>query len=288
MTNKIYCDEIPDDISTEKYIYRKTNTWGKWLEIKNQLNYKKLELKIDNYDHELLKRDTLSALDIFKFRGWNSDTGQSTVYGGLSLVSNPYLQDDVDPESSTLGATKNSRSEYFYNHTSNYKKLKNSYFDTYGFTEKTAIYNYGYIKEFLDSKFQRTIIRSRLAVMKPHKPTLQLSELQWHRDEYICQNLRINIPISTSPEYGFEMLNEKVYHLEEGKAYTWDTNIPHRVLLTDNTTADRIHFVIGISPWFDYDKDNRCWIQNEYWGKHPFQMLMDGEILSDVKILKAE
>ena len=43
------------------------------------------------------------------------------------------------------------------------------------------------------------------------------------------------------------------YRLAVGRAYTWDTNRPHRVFCRGGTTATRIHLVLGIAPWFDHD-----------------------------------
>ena len=284
----IHRDEIPEDIQTEKYIFRKTGSYQKWEEIKNQVKWRKVEMKLHDTDFVRLRKDTLEVLDQLKFRGWNSVKGPSEIYGGLSFVCNPRHKDGIDPDESTLGAPKNARDQFFWNQTSNYNQLKDTYFDSYGFTKRTTLANYGYIKEFLDSKVKRTMIRSRLGVLKNHVPDSSLAELNWHRDEIICQNIRINIPITTSPEYMFEMEGNDVYHLELGKVYTWDTNIAHRVLLTNPAPIDRVHFVLGFSPWFDYDENNQCWVSNEFWGKHPFQMLIDGDVFSGLEILKAE
>jgi len=287
MVVKIYRDEVPDDITTENYIFNKTKSYDKWLEIKDQVPLRKIEFKLENYNKEALTRDTLAALDEYKFRGWKTKFANSPVYGGLSFVYNKYHQDDMDPEGSTLGTPKNTGSEFFYAQTGTHAKLKDSYFDTYGFVDKTRLYNYGYIKEFLDTKSIRSLTRSRLAVLKNHTPNKFQSDLNWHRDEIICVNLRINIPIVTAPEFAFQMEKEQPYHLNIDHAYTWDTNVPHRAVLLNKSSIDRVHYVLGYSPWFDYDEDNRCWIQNDYWGKHPFQMVLDGEIFKDLTVVES-
>jgi len=49
-----------------------------------------------------------------------------------------------------------------------------------------------------------------------------------------------------------------------------------------NTTNTRTHLVIGVSPWYDYNSKNNTWSQNEFFGnKHPFDMLLDGDIISN-------
>lgn len=286
MVIKIYRDEVPDNVLTENYIFTKTKSYDKWLEIKDSMPYRKFIFKLQNYNHELLAKDTLAALDQYKFRGWQTKFAESKIYGGLSFVYNKHHQDGMDPEGSTLGTPKNTNTEFFYKSMDHHEKLKDSYFDTYGFVDKTSLYNYGYIKTFLEEKSLRSLTRSRLAVMKNHLPNKFTSDLTWHRDEIVCVNLRLNIPITTAPEYMFQMEGGEPYHLDVGNIYSWDTNIPHRPVLFNESNSDRANFVLGYSPWFDYDEENRCWVQNDYWGKHPFQMLLDGEIFKDISLLE--
>jgi len=284
MTIKIYLDEVKD-IPVDRYIATKTGSKEKWEQIRKEIPSNKVEMFIRDYDHEKLAQSTSEALETIGFRGWvSSDLAKANnKYGGLSFVYNPYHQDDMDKEGSTLGTPKNKMSQFYYGHTENTKELKNSYFDTYGFTEKTKLYNTGYVKEFLDTRCKRSMIRSRLAVIKagPRNPLFET--FAWHRDEDIYLNLRVNIPITTEEPYVFQIMGEKPYHLELGKAYSWDTGLGHRVYHTKETTVDRINFVLGFSPWFDFDSENQCWVQNDFWGKHPFQMLVDGDIMSGLE-----
>jgi hypothetical protein len=284
---KIYIDEIPPEESTDGYIMRVTNSREKWQRIKNEITVNKLEFLIKDYQHSLLEKDTIAALTELKFRGWVRKDGggleSNSKYGGLSFVYNPNHIDNVDPENSTLGTPRNEMSEFYDYNTKNTPLLKNSYLDTYAFTEKTELSNYGYIKDFLGDRCQRTLIRSRLGVIKGGFPDARFDKLSWHRDEAIYINLRLNIPITTEPGYIFQMNEEDPYHLDVGKAYTWNTSIPHRAFQKGITTEDRVHFVLGFSPWFDFDKENRCWVKNDFWGKHPFQMMLDGDIFKGLE-----
>jgi hypothetical protein len=287
MTIKIYLDDVKD-IPVDRHILFNTNSKEKWEQIKKDIPANKIEMFIKDYDQDKLVADTKKALDEIGFRAWaSSDLGKmNNKYGGLSFVYNPEHQDNIDKDGGTLGTPQNKITQFYDYNTVNVKNTKNSYLDTYGFTEKTRLYNYGYVKEFLDSRCKRTMIRSRLGVITAGKQNPVFDTLSWHRDEDIFLNLRINIPITTESNYLFQMIGEKPYHLELGKAYSWDTGMGHRVYHQGETTVDRINFVLGFSPWFDFDKENRCWIQNEFWGKHPFQMLMDGEILSGLELCK--
>jgi hypothetical protein len=72
---------------------------------------------------------------------------------------------------------------------------------------------------------------------------------------------RINIPLQTSAEHvlqinGKDEYNNKLImtkHLEVGKAYIWNTRIPHRITTTTSCTTERIHLVLGFGTWIDYN-----------------------------------
>ena len=288
MQDKIYLDEIPHNHAVDRYIMDVTGSKEKWLAVKHSLVKNKAKLKILDYNHEARSADTLEAIQRFGFHGWtNKSILQPNIskYGGLSFVYNPKHLDEMDKNSSTLGTSRNTIDQFYDYNTTNTPNLKNSYLDTYSFTENTDLRNFGYIKDFLDSRSKRTLIRSRLGVIKAGNPNFKFNEYAWHRDEQICVNIRINIPIVTELDYLFQLRDEEPYHLETGYAYTWDTTHPHRVYHFAETTKDRIHFVLGYSPWFDFDKENQCWIKNEFWGKHPIQMVMDGDIFSGLELV---
>jgi hypothetical protein len=282
---KIYVDEIPDTETVDRYITKKTKSDEKWYSVQRQFKSTSLEFKIDNYDPIQLAANTLEALDKFGFSGWQTKQSTITRYGGLSFAANPNHADHNDIKSSTLGTVAIDNVDFYDPATTTQKILKHTYYDSWGFTQPTELHEYKYIGEFLQGRAQRTLIRSRLAVMKAGVWTDDMNKFAWHRDEPIYLNLRINIPITTSPEYLFQIEDGDPVHLSVGNAYTWNTRMPHRVFQSKTSTQDRIHFVLGYSPWFDYDSENRCWVQNDFWGKHPFQMLIDGDIFSGLKFL---
>ena len=284
---KIYVDEIPEEQAIDRYLMATFNGREKWLAVRSKFSSHKLKFKVLDYDHNLLETDTKAALAKYGFHTWTHEKSDKkpTKYGGLSFVYNPHHIDGMNPAASTLGTQRNNIGQFYDYNTTNTPKLKNSYLDTYSFVEKTELSNFGYIKDFLDSRCKRTLVRSRLGVIKAGLPNPGFNEYAWHRDEQICVNLRINIPIVTEPNYLFQMKGEEPYHLDVGYAYTWDTTIPHRVYHNTNTFEDRIHFVLGFSPWFDYDRENRCWTKNDFFGKHPFQMVIDGDIFTGLEVV---
>ena len=283
--HKIYVDEIPETETVDRYISRLTKSDEKWYMVSRQYKETTLEFKILDYDHDKLTQSTLEALDTFGFNGWQTKDSTNSRYGGLSFVSNPNHINNDSNTSNTLGTVAIDAHDYYDPSKSKDKILKNTYYDSWGFTQPSELASFKYIGKFLQGRQKRTLIRSRLAVMKAGHWNSEMTRLAWHRDEPIYQNLRINIPITTTPEYMFQLEDKDPEHLKIGHAYTWDTRRPHGVFQTGETTVDRVHFVLGYNPWFDYDPINKCWVQNDFWGKHPFQMLIDGDIFTGIELV---
>ena len=252
-------------------------------------NTEKIELALADVDLASLRQSILDIIDERGFVGWQHKDGQSRTYGGFSLTYNPDHQDGMDPHVSSIGTPKNLRTEFFWNATERHERLKHSYFDTYGFRRRTPASQHGYLGEFLNG-FTRPLVRSRVGIIPGENvdasnPLYQKNE-GWHRDEPVFENLRINIPLQTDEQYVFQMQGDSPYHLEVGKAYSWDTNRPHRVFARGPTRTMRIHLVLGFSPWFDYCETSDSWSPNEFFGKlHPFDMLTEGCFSRHLKLV---
>ena len=242
----------------------------------------KLELKLVDVDVAALLASVLDIVRTRGFSGWRHKDGESERYGGFSLTYNPDHQDGLDPHVSTIGTPKNAPNEFFWNTTGAHQTPKHSYFDTYGFRARTPASREGALGDFLDT-FRRSMVRSRVGIIvgKNIDPTDQTyrDNAGWHRDELVFENVRVNIPLQTDENFVFQMENEKPYHLDVGKAYTWDTNRPHRVFAIGPSSTTRIHLVLGFSPWFDYDAATDMWVQNEFFGRvHPFEIVASGAL----------
>ena len=262
----------------------KTSTVDSWLYRVTKMNsnlvdtdIKNISIKL-NYDLDSLQSSVAEVMHKYKPIGWQTNTKNTNYYKSLSLRSNPNHQDNLNENYSSVGTPKNNPGEFFYSQTHKHSYLKDSYYDTYGFIHPTPCSLEGELGNFL-SNIKRTIIRSRISTIvaseQPKDP-----RAGWHRDEEIFINLRLNIPITTSNEFYFEMENEQPYNLELGNLYSWDTNIAHRVFASEHTENTRTNLIIGCSPWLDYIPEKQAWIKNEFFGKkHPFEMLLDGDIL---------
>ncbi len=247
----------------------------------NRVPAKNNNVEIDlNLDSNVLEQSVNSILQTYNPKGWQTKTQTVDFYKSISLTSNPNHQDGIDETVSSIGTPKNEMGEFYYNQTHRHKYLKDSYYDTFGFTKLTPAAKTGELGNLI-SKIKRTIVRSRISTIVGETVPIDNTS-GWHRDETVFINLRLNIPITTSDEFFFEMKDVKPYNLKVGKLYSWDTDLPHRVSSSINTTNTRTHLVIGVSPWYDYNSKNNTWSQNEFFGnKHPFDMLLDGDIISN-------
>ena len=167
-------------------------------------------------------------------------------------------------------------------------RQKGDYYDTYGFRRLTPAATHGALGVLLRG-FLLSPVRSRLSVIGANRSEASQHNFGWHRDESIFQNLRINIPVWTAPEYLLEIETRQLeiptspsptcetHHLACGQAYSWDTNQPHRVFARSLTPQSRCHLVVGLSPWFDYDPVADSWVPNAYFGEvHPHDLVAKG------------
>ncbi len=248
----------------------------------------RLELDLPGVELDRLRDAVVEVLALEGFRGWRHRDGESRTYGGLSLTWNPDHQERPDPHAATLGTPRNARSEFFWRSLEHHRDVRHSYFDTYGFRRRTPASRHGYLGEFLD-RFARPLVRSRIGVIPgeavdPDDAVYRETE-GWHRDEPVFENLRLNVPLETDDIFVFEMEGEPPRHLSVGRAYSWDTHRPHRVLCRGRTRTTRIHLVLGFAPWFDYAPALDAWRPNSYFGRmHPFDMLAEGLIGPHVRL----
>lgn len=212
-------------------------------------------------------------------------------YENVSLAYNPAHTGD--PHHSTLGSTRIDRRDFYYGNArsiADVGTLRDSYYDTYGFRHPTpaARQELG----FLTSRLQRSLVRSRLSIIRAGHVTPSTFFWGWHKDETVFENLRINIHVTDSDLHRIQIMREDrmpanpwdaaiaEHRFEIGYGYSWDTNLPHRACAIQTPNYDRAAIVLGVSPWFDYDAELDEWLPNEFFGKkHPLQMLADGDVL---------
>jgi hypothetical protein len=268
--------DVPGFLSVFSYIKCRTDIQQRFRRLPrppNQVHHMPL-----NYPVLALAKSAQHALEKYGMYGWLSRQGRScSSYQSLSLTHNPSINDPaVNELNSTLGSSFISNRSFFYGNIGTWLslrgQLKNSYYDSYAFNQPNTVAREQF-GDFL-SYFKRTLIRSRLSVIRAGARDSANPDYLLHQDEPVYENVRINIPLSTSPNHYLQYNGENI-NLKLGQAYTWDTNQPHRVHGIDHT--DRINLVLGFSPWFDYDQEQQAWISNEYYGEcHPIEMVQQG------------
>lgn len=279
--------DIPADSTVEKFIVTKTDIQKHIQHLSAGYNTDYLSLPI-NFDCKKLNQDIIEAQKSsgafpFKYQGRETDF---TSYQSTALTWNPEVIDSLsdNPHQAALGSTKynNGNSQFYEYHGAD----KNTYADTYSFNKKTPIAKSGMIKEFLDT-FKRSLIRSRISIIKAQHPeSLDLKYL-WHQDESIFINMRVNIPTQSNENYVIQLLENSAseeasiseFSLVPGNAYIYNTQKLHRPYCKQLNDIDRINLICGLSPWFDYNEETNQWVSNEFYGEmHPFDMFLQGHI----------
>ncbi|MGZ3787076.1 MAG: hypothetical protein ACXVLQ_01060 [Bacteriovorax sp.] len=286
--------EVPRNMAIHQYIIKTTDLLDQIKKFSDfdSANYRKAKI---HFDLEKLKQSALDGVDKFglhQFQYGGHSVSNDGPYLSSSLTYNPSAYDKIssDPHLATLGSTTlkwNSASHYDDIEGDNGNRLyRNSYHDTYAFCERTPFSKYEDLDLFLNS-FDRTLIRSRVSSIIAKKEESRKFGFGWHNDELVFINLRINVPIQTSPNYVIQIIkNEKSdvldmdeFSMEIGSAYVYDTSKNHRPFCKKFDSIDRLHMICGVSPWFDFDQKTQCWISNEFYGEvHPFEMFSKGLI----------
>lgn len=266
-----------------------------------------MKFKIENVDFGKLLNSTLDAMSTYG--NWNYRIGEDSNgamkidhgYGGIGLTYNPdhVDGDDINIHQQVQGNHKpgargidgkNPFTILSKEETMAHSK-KNTHYDTYGFSTKTPASKHAYLGTFLDS-CKRTMVRSAVRIIYADQvgqvDDEKLAGVRWHKDEPFFENLRINIPLQTSPIFVLEQEGQLPVHLEAGYAYTWDTNTLHRAYATSRTVepTQRIHLMLGFSCWWDYNEETKVWSQNEFFGKkHPLDMLVAGDVIPGLQLV---
>jgi hypothetical protein len=277
MKHVIKVSDVPRFTTIFNYIRHKTDIVKRFNRLpKPDQHVYELDL---NMDVAALKRQADCAVGKYGTYGWLSKQGRSkSSYRSLSLVHNPHIEDpEVNEYNSTLGSSLIGSKRFFY--TTWFSVLfqlkgrtKNSYYDSFAYNEPNNIMK----EEFADllSTFQRTQIRSRMSVILANAHDSMHPEYLLHKDEPVYHNVRINIPLTDTSDHFLKIANDEVC-FKAGKAYTWDTHVPHRVY--GMSAQPRVNLVLGFSPWFDYVAEDNVWVSNQYYGEvHPLDMVRSG------------
>lgn len=286
-------NEAPEALTIVQHLKEKTPFQQASAALNSKTSSQLLAIPLPATLYGGLQDAAYQAIDAHGLHGWLSAEGRhhDHNYQSLSLVYNPDMQEPgvEDVHQATLGTSFNPISEFFYNSVQRHRGLKNTYFDSYGFRLRTPAAKLGALGTFLD-QCGLTLIRSRLSVLIGERGITTDFMDGWHRDEPVFENLRLNIPLTSDPAYRLQIEHEKdkpqadsdtmtEHFLAPGYAYTFNTNIAHRVYVKEPSNQPRIHLVLGFAPWFDHDAEQDLWRTNQHFGKtHPFDLLRTGQL----------
>ena len=204
---------------------------------------------------------TLAIRDKVGLQGWITDGVESTNYKGFSLTYNPDFHDSTTSVYHQTWGSKFLKQGFGrVNGIGDFSSVRNTYYDTYAFRKIPEV-----VEEHLGNLFSHfccPLLRSRAAFFTPTLVPRLLDG--WHVDEPPTHMFRMNIPLQTSEEHVLEINGSDEYgneiimtkHLEVGKAYIWNTRIPHRVTIKKQCPTERIHLVLGFGTWVEYNRDN--------------------------------
>ena len=211
---------------------------------------------------------------------------ESIGYGGFSLVYNPnYKGANPSLYHQTLGdpnlLTAESQDENRKSNSQIYEG-KDSYYDTYGFTNRMPLIekNFGNIFNKIDG----AIMRSRVSYLNSADFRFENPKQNWHIDEFAWQMIRVIIPVKTSDNFvirinGDDGLGNKLENVEFspelGKVYMWNNRIPHQMAPQEVRDDPRIYVIIGFSPWFNFV--NNQYTPNDNWG-YPISTIVENKL----------
>jgi hypothetical protein len=227
------------------------------------------DLNLPSADELLAK--TLAIKDQVGLQGWISNGKPSSIYRGFSLTYNPNFYDSSRSiYHQTWGSPLLKQNFGRIQGLGDHRLIRNTYYDTYAFRKRLEIVENHLGNLF--SHFSCPLLRSRAAFLKSSNSVDKKEG--WHVDEPSTHMLRINIPLQTSEEYILEINGNDGYgnslvltkHLKVGKIYIWNTRIPHRVTTTKFSTVERIHLVLGLGTWIDYDPINDAFTKSKLYG----------------------
>jgi hypothetical protein len=281
-------DHTDKNITTWQWLCANSDQIEKQTEVSTRAKIFKLPALLEfkhDFDIENLAKDIDLAKEKYGDYGWMSKadpTGSEKPYHGFGLTWNPNHIYEISEHQSVLGNPEKTNFGHVATTTGwgqGEPLAKDNNTDTYSLVKRTRASEFGSIGNLLNN-VKRTLVKSRISTIDGTFSSMR-QDRPFHRDAPLFTGTRINIPIETAKPYVFDLesLNEPV-HLKTGHAYSWDTNVLHRVISMRPCTTPRTHIVINVSPWWDYNSEEEYWQTNEFYGQlHPLEMVLDGHIM---------
>lgn len=158
---------------------------------------------------------------------------------------------------------------------------RGDYLDSLGFCKTlTEVEKLPALKTLLGS-FRMPVVRCTVRVLDGTKvlPTGSNSG-GMHQDDSPFEVMRLNLCITGSADFGLQYAGYAPISLRPGEHCVVNTDVDHRVWVGQRSNVQRIHLVIGLAPWLDYDPQEGVWTPNAHFGNiHPYDLVRQGKIM---------
>ena len=166
---------------------------------------------------------------------------------------------------------------------------KNTYSCTWGFNTWSEPAKFGELNKIVE-RVKRTPIRGRLVSMRNlynEERVAIANKYLWHTDDSWFYELRLILNLTNEKdEYGIAIKDNGEQKYIPGEWHCFNTGIAHCPTINQSMPgAERINYICAVNPWFDWIEEERCWVQNEFYGKkHPVDMVIDGDVITGIKL----
>jgi hypothetical protein len=155
---------------------------------------------------------------------------------------------------------------------------RGDYLDSLGFRKRLPEIDRLPALSAIFNRFRMPVVRATLRILDGRKvqPTCN-DHGGMHQDDPPEEVLRINICITGSPDFGLQYRGHPPLPAAPGDHRVINSDADHRVWVARQTPLQRIHLVLGLVPWLDYDPRTDTWTPNRHLGKtHPFDLIRAG------------
>lgn len=278
----IFCNaDCPPEVTRMAWVKRNTG-WDEAVERVGQQFAPNLRIEGLHIDAPAILRE---IADLFHQRPpiyWQSQP-PGAVYG-LSLTCNP------DTPASDWHAGSFGHPRYQQYSSFDYFKApeadsasapRDDYLDSLGFRSLLPeIRGLPALRGLLES-FRMPVVRCTVRVIDGNKAWPSRDDGGgMHRDDPPFEVMRVNVCITGSDDFGLQYSGQPPLVLSPGDHLVVNTDVDHRAWVRQRSNIQRVHLVIGLLPWLNYDQTADAWEVNEHFGKtHPYDLVRRNLVL---------
>jgi len=233
-----------------------------------------------SFDSALVMRDIDLLLAQVEPIHWRSQPPGALT--GLSLSYDP----DAPPQSWPVGSfghpryCKYAAKDYYQVPAREFEfGRRGDYLDSLGFRRLLAQVDALPALSALFANFKMPVVRSTLRIIDGG--AVYPSALYtggYHIDVPPSDGLRINLCVAGSADFGLQYEHDSSVVLTgPGSGAIVNTDFMHRPWFRRTTSLRRVHLILELTPWLDYNASADTWTPNEHCGKtHPYDMIKNG------------